>query len=462
MNSPKLFYALWLPAVMFILYMAATLFRPLLPIDETRYMSVAWEMFLRQGWLQPMTMNFEPYHHKPPLLFWLINASWSVLGISRWAGLLPLVLASFSAVCLTGVLGRLLFPDFIRNGQRVAIIMTASIPFLIYSTLVMFDMTLSVFVLLSLVFTVIYGRERRLRHTVLIGICLGLGVLTKGPVAYLYTLPPLLLAPFWMPGFQKPVSWYAGCVLALAVSFAPVLLWLIPVLKQANDDFAFWLVWNQTAGRITGNFNEAHNRPFYFYGPLLPVLLMPWIFFPAFWRGAREARKTLLNTMGAKFLACWLIPAFAAFCFISGKQPHYLVPLLPGIIILTALFLQRLHTKTLALTLACMVILAAGGQGVAAQALFKRYDLESFAVYMRAHPGHDWAYVRNYQGEMGFLARLKSPVANRQLNEVDAWFAEHSDGLALIRYKNPEDVANYKMLMSKPYRGKQLGIFSRK
>ena len=59
--------------------------RPLLPVDETRYLSVSWEMFLRQNFLVP-TLNFEPYFQKPPLLFWLIDLAWSVFGVSRDSG----------------------------------------------------------------------------------------------------------------------------------------------------------------------------------------------------------------------------------------------------------------------------------------------------------------------------------------------------------------------------------------
>ncbi len=48
---------------------------PLLPIDETRYLTVAWEMRQSGHWLLP-TLNGEPYSHKPPLLIWLINLAW--------------------------------------------------------------------------------------------------------------------------------------------------------------------------------------------------------------------------------------------------------------------------------------------------------------------------------------------------------------------------------------------------
>ena len=57
--------------------------RPLWPVDETRYASVAWEMWLRGDFLVPY-INGEPYSHKPPLLFWLIQLGWFLFGVNDW------------------------------------------------------------------------------------------------------------------------------------------------------------------------------------------------------------------------------------------------------------------------------------------------------------------------------------------------------------------------------------------
>ena len=100
-----------LPALLLlVLFIAIALFRPLLPIDETRYMTVAWEMFLRKDPVL-LTLNFSPYHHKPPMLFWLINATWHLFGISRAAALIPVFSASLLVIFLSGQLARRLFPE---------------------------------------------------------------------------------------------------------------------------------------------------------------------------------------------------------------------------------------------------------------------------------------------------------------------------------------------------------------
>jgi 4-amino-4-deoxy-L-arabinose transferase-like glycosyltransferase len=446
----------WPYIAMALLFLAAVLFRPLLPIDETRYMTVAWEMWLNKGWLSPLTLNFEPYHHKPPLLFWLINLSWSIFGVSRWAGLIPVCVSSLLVVFLTVKLAQKILPPEKFNAQRLAFLITGSVPFLIYSTLIMFDLTLTVFVLAAFLCLFPYKEERRLRDMMLLGLFMGLGVLTKGPVAYLYVLFPVLLAPWWVSGFTRGGAWYKDVLLAVLVSLVPVGLWVFPVLVQADNHFAFWLLWEQTAGRVAGNFEDAHNRPFYFYLPLLPILFLPWLFFPSFWRFF----KGLKEDSGTRFLFCWTVPVFLCFCLISGKQPHYLLPLLPGVIIFIYRALENANMTAVRNVSGAMVLLVFAGQGIVAQGPFKNYDLKPIAAYVEANSAKDFAFVRNYHGEIGFLGKVRKPIADRQFDDLDAWLEGHPHGEAIIRYKRPEEVQKYREVFSIPYRGKRIGIFT--
>ena len=68
-------------AVFLVVALAGILARPLLPVDETRYLAVAWEMRVGGHWLVPR-LNGEIYSHKPPLLFWLVNLVWTITGVS--------------------------------------------------------------------------------------------------------------------------------------------------------------------------------------------------------------------------------------------------------------------------------------------------------------------------------------------------------------------------------------------
>ncbi|WP_373085911.1 ArnT family glycosyltransferase [Sneathiella sp.] len=443
------------------LYAATIAFRPLLPIDETRYMSAAWEMYLRGDWLAPLTVNFQPYHHKPPLLFWLINSAWSIFGVSRWAGTLPVLISSIACLFLTKKLGELLFPDSARVSQTVPILLVGSLPFLLYSQVVMFDITLTVFVLLSLIALVLYAKAGQRKYLLWMALAMGLGVLTKGPVAWLYVIFPILAGPLWIPRETPRAKWYGGCALALVLSVIPVSLWLIPVLLNSSDKFAFWLIWEQTAGRVTGDFNAAHARPLWFYLPYVPVLFLPWLFFPSFWKGARGLKNSYTNDWGVRFLAVWISSVFIAFSLISGKQPHYLVPLLPGVIILMALWIKP-SLKKLAYTASAMAIILCIGQGIASQFIFEKYDLKIMAGYLRQHPDQDLAFVPKYHGELTFTGRLKKPIDSEQLGTIGDWLKVHPNGLAIIRYENEDEIKGYKMLFNMPYRGNYMGVFKLK
>lgn len=450
---------LWIPAAFLGVFLVTVFLRPLLPIDETRYLTVAWEMFLRQDWLAPLTKNGEPYHHKPPLLFWLINAVWAVTGPSRWAATIPPVLMGMFSVYLTMWLSARLFAGHPQIAGRVSLIMMGCLPFLVYSSMVMFDVTMMFFVLLSLLGLLSFAQTRKGRYVPLMALAIGLGVLAKGPVAYLYVIFPMLLAPVWQDQFRRGAQWYGGCLAAILLSAVPVLLWLVPVLRQSDNHFAFWLLWEQTAGRMTGTFSAAHVRPFYFYLPVVLILMMPWIFFPSFWRRARTLPQLCRAHSGLRFILCWIVPVFFSFCAISGKQPHYLLPLLPGVAILIALLLADLRTRTLQYlaAISCALFLVAHIAG--AQTFFRHYDLMPIARYVQAHAEQDAAFVKQYHGEVTFLARLTHPIDEIQPEEVDAWFAAHPDGYALIRFHPPHRFAPLTLIMDIPYRGKRMGVF---
>ena len=95
------------------------LLRPLMPIDETRYLAVSWEMYQGGSTLVPH-LNGALYAHKPPLLFWLIDLVWLIGGVSTFGARLVAPTFAVAAVMLTGQVARRLWPDqpSARSGCR--------------------------------------------------------------------------------------------------------------------------------------------------------------------------------------------------------------------------------------------------------------------------------------------------------------------------------------------------------
>ena len=69
----------------------------------------------------------------------------------------------------------------------------------------------------------------------------------------------------------------------------------------------------------------AHKRPLWWYIPWIPALLMPWMLFPPAWK--RLSRLT--GDAGCRMVVIWLLGSFVIFSLLSGKQVHYMIPVLP-------------------------------------------------------------------------------------------------------------------------------------
>ncbi|MFL5460216.1 MAG: ArnT family glycosyltransferase, partial [Gemmatimonadales bacterium] len=194
--------------------------RPLLAIDETRYLSVAWEMWLRHDWLVPY-LNGNPYPDKPPLLFWGMLLGWRLFGVNQWW---PRLLQPIFAVISTLLLVRLtrkLEPELPDAADRTLPFLSGLL-WVTYSTLVLFDTLLTACVMLSLLGLVEVWRGGALRGWIAYAAGVGLGLLAKGPVVLVHVLPAALLAPWWTSDAspRRWSSWYLGLLAALAAGSA--------------------------------------------------------------------------------------------------------------------------------------------------------------------------------------------------------------------------------------------------
>src|SRR5262249_44289349 len=98
---PALFLLLILPGVLLYPCLSFHLFEP----DEGRYAEIPREMLQRGEWVVPYLQG-EPYLDKPPLLYWLVMASYRLFGVHPWAARLVPALAVHGCVLLTYLLGR--------------------------------------------------------------------------------------------------------------------------------------------------------------------------------------------------------------------------------------------------------------------------------------------------------------------------------------------------------------------
>ncbi|MFA7276895.1 MAG: glycosyltransferase family 39 protein [Pseudobdellovibrionaceae bacterium] len=334
--------ALYATAVCGLLFAVSVLCRPLFPVDETRYVTVAWEMFSSGNWILP-TLNGEAYHHKPPVLFWMIMSLWSVFGVSQTVPMVIPYLAGFAVLLLTARLATRLFPHNPKAPFVAALLLGGSLPFVVYTNLIMFDTLLTVSSLIGITALWDFLTTRHNKHLLLLVLAIGFGALIKGPVILLQVLPVALFAPFWLPNGERPplAPTILKILAAILLGAGIGLLWAIPAAMEGGKEFADKIFWGQTAGRVVNAFDHKH--PFYWYMTFIPLFFLPWAFAPAFWRGVKEVVRERVQPI--KFIITWAVPVFIAFSAISGKQVHYLLPLAPAIALFTtAIFLKTGET----------------------------------------------------------------------------------------------------------------------
>lgn len=300
--------------------------RPVLPVDETRYLSAAWEMWQRGDFLVPH-LNGEPYAHKPPLLFWLIHAGWAVAGVNLlWARLVP-SLCGLAAALLLGRMAWRLWPEAPAAAQLAPLLFLGLFFVTFFLPAVMFDMLVVSLALAALLGLWHAAQGRSMTGWLGFGLALGLGLLAKGPVIFVYTLPAAVGGALWLR--QRPAEgwggWYAGVLAGVLIALVPGAAWLVGAAFAGEIDFLREALVDQTADRVSGAI--GHGRPIWWFLPLLPAVTLPWLLWPPLWRGLRAARP-LAADPGLRMALLAAGAAFVIHSLVGGKQAHYLLPIL--------------------------------------------------------------------------------------------------------------------------------------
>ncbi|TCI09180.1 glycosyl transferase [Dyella soli] len=312
-----------------------------MPMYSTRTLSVAWEMWLRHSFLVPY-LNGQPYSDKPPLLLWLIHLGWAVGGVGDvWPRLLEVSLGAIQLL-LASRLARRLFPERPLVGDIAPWILLAFTYGFMFGLQVMYEVLLADCVLAALLCLVPMPHRDAPRFA-WFALAVSLGLLAKGPVMLLHVVFPWLLGPLWQPWARRePRRWYAQGSVAILVACAVLLGWALLAAWSGGEVYRQKLLVHQTAGRVVDAF--AHAQPFWWYLPLLPVLVFPFALWPRLWLALLSLRRPF--EMGWRFLFTWIGPVLLGFSLVSGKQAYYLLPEYAGLALLMAAALARLQQRS--------------------------------------------------------------------------------------------------------------------
>jgi 4-amino-4-deoxy-L-arabinose transferase-like glycosyltransferase len=154
---------------------------------------------------------------------------------------------------------------------------------------------------------------------------LGLGVLAKGPIALL--LPALSLAGYLTvrASWREWREWHPGGLFLTVAVAAP---WFVLCTMANGWHFLEVFFISHNVERFTTTV-FGHDRPFYFFLPVLLLLTFPWTFLLI-----SALRRTFTRT--DLVLLWWSIVPFVFFSLSRSKLPGYILPMVPPIALMIA------------------------------------------------------------------------------------------------------------------------------
>jgi 4-amino-4-deoxy-L-arabinose transferase-like glycosyltransferase len=157
---------------------------------------------------------------------------------------------------------------------------------------------------------------------------LAAGILIKGPLIVMFVVLTILALAAtdrsvrWLTGLRPVAGIIWLCVLALP--------WFLAIVSRSGSNFFAESVGHDLMSKVV-SVQEAHGAPPGTYFVLFWVTFWPGatlaaMAVPSIWAARREK--------GAKFLLCWIVPAWIVLELVVTKLPHYVLPLYPAIAIL--------------------------------------------------------------------------------------------------------------------------------
>jgi 4-amino-4-deoxy-L-arabinose transferase-like glycosyltransferase len=305
---------------------------PLTEPDEGRNAEVAREMHSQHDWITPHYDTL-PYLDKPAVFFWLVAASFKLLGISEWAARLPSALAALLTTLVVWLLARSMFGE--SCAFRAAVVFATCPLVLIFARLVIFDMTLTLLIAVTMAAFWLAREPGRMQRSLQCAmfVAAGTATITKGPVGFLLPVFATLVYACAQRKFSelRRLTWPPGLALFVAAS----LPWFIAVSLR-NPGFPRYAFWDESLVRFTGGHLHRGGSVFY-YIPVFLAGLLPWSLLLVFaglnrLRGWRQLRD--VDHAPHAFLLSWAVAVFAFFSVSHSKLPGYFLPAVPALAVL--------------------------------------------------------------------------------------------------------------------------------
>lgn len=325
---------------------------PALDPSEARYAVVSRDMLTRGDFVTPMIWangSYVPFFSKPPLLFWLQAATMAVVGPTETAARLPAFLASLLVLALTWLLLR---RDLAADTVRGALLILVSSPlFFLGAGIGLTDMLLCVAVGGALFTHYAFLRTddpvRARRLSLATFALLGVGMVTKGPIALVQFGIPALAWAAWRRRWADLTAqaWWPGILIFLL----PWVPWFV-LAERATPGFLEYFFLNENLLRFLSSdygdrYGGGHKFPPGAAVGFFLLACLPWLLWLA-WRlrdpTARRHARARLARSDMRFFALAVASNVLFLSFSRHILGTYVLPVLPAAAVLLSALLVSL------------------------------------------------------------------------------------------------------------------------
>jgi 4-amino-4-deoxy-L-arabinose transferase-like glycosyltransferase len=354
----------------FLIVRAVTLpIHPVTDNTEGRYATLAMEMADSGDWITPWVWiggAHVPFLGKPPLHFWVAAVSIRLFGANEFAVRFPSLIGAVFLVAFMWVILRRY--GEIEVAHWAVTMVSSSVLFFVLAGAVVIDMTLALCVAGSVLsyqaFLMETVRRQKRLWSLSVFIFLGLGFLTKGPIAVVMFGIPVFLWTLIHKRWAtlKDHLWWAGVPAFLTLN-APW-FWLAEI---RNPGFLKYFFYNENLLRfVTHDYGDLYGRGHIFpYGTAIPMLLLaglPWTLWCVVLLFRKQGRKWLIGSLKderTSLFALSLMGITLFLCLFRQLLLTYVLPVLPMFAIWGAMLLQKsgIARRAMVRVAVCAVIL---------------------------------------------------------------------------------------------------------
>ena len=340
---------------------------PLIDIDAAQYASMSREMASTGNYLQLYDLGID-YLDKPPLLFWLSSISIQLFGVHDWAYRLPSILCLGLSLWSVYRFTLLYYNEL--TAQLSVLVLASSQAFILMAHDVRCDTMLMGFMMFSIWKLAAWYQSNAWKHFVMAFIGIGLGMLTKGPIAIVVPGVSFAIHFLLQRNWKQFFRWeYILGVLIVGVLLVPMSIGLynqfdlqpgkiihgVPI--QSGLRFYYW---TQSFGRYTGEnvFNEMNHFTFLLENMLWSFLPWIFIFFITLVLSIKDLIKNKFKLQSyEEFIAAGgFIVTYFMLARSQAQLPHYIFVVLPLAAIVTAKGLYTIYFSEAFLKLQKMLL----------------------------------------------------------------------------------------------------------